>query len=126
MKRRNFLRTTALAAVSAASAADSKQLHIATNTYPWGTFAKREGKEFVQHTDELLAAIASTGITGYEPNIHQGFCLDTGDGLEAANALQNLWTGNWLANRAPQISPMTINGKPSTQSVELTPTFPSS
>lgn len=69
MNRRNFLHTTALAAVSAVSAADSSKLHIATNTYPWGTFAKREGKEFVQHTDELFAAIASTGITGYEPNI---------------------------------------------------------
>lgn len=69
MNRRTFLHTTALAAVSAASAADSRKLHIATNTYPWGTFAKRAGKDFVQHTDELFAAIASTGITGYEPNI---------------------------------------------------------
>lgn len=69
MNRRTFLQTTALAAVSAASAADFKKLHVATNTYPWGTFAKRESKEFVQHTDELFAQIASTGLTGYEPNI---------------------------------------------------------
>ena len=69
MNRRKFLHTTALAAVGAASAAEAKTPRIATNTYPWGTFAKREGKPFVQHTDELFAAIASTGITGYEPNI---------------------------------------------------------
>lgn len=50
-------------------AADAKPPRLATNTYPWGTFAKRAGIEFVQHTDELFAQIASTGITGYEPNI---------------------------------------------------------
>lgn len=44
-------------------------MHIATNTYPWGTFAKREGKNFVVHSDEALAAIASTGIQGYEPAV---------------------------------------------------------
>jgi inosose dehydratase len=80
MNRRTFIHTTALAAVSAASAADSKKLHIATNTYPWGTFAKRHGKDFVQHTDELFAAIASTGITGYEPNIK---AVSEFDGLPA-------------------------------------------
>jgi hypothetical protein len=50
------------------------------------------------------------------------FYLDTGDRLEAANALQYLWTGTWPANRAPQISPMTIDGKRSIESVELSPT----
>jgi hypothetical protein len=49
------------------------------------------------------------------------FYLDTGDRLEAANALQYLWTGKWPANRAPQISPMTIDGKLASGSVELSP-----
>jgi inosose dehydratase len=44
-------------------------MHIATNTYPWGTFAKREGQTFKLHSDEALAAIASSGITGYEPAV---------------------------------------------------------
>ncbi len=65
------------AAVSAASvslrtaiAADSRSsLHIGTNTYPWTTFARREGRELTLHTDELLGDIASTGIQGYEPII---------------------------------------------------------
>lgn len=42
---------------------------IATNTYPWLTFARRSKRDFELHTDELLAQIAKTGITGYEPII---------------------------------------------------------
>lgn len=71
MNRRAFLHTTALAAVHASIAAEAKRTIIATNTYPWGTFAKREGKTFPLHTDESLAAIAAAGITGYEPIINQ-------------------------------------------------------
>jgi inosose dehydratase len=52
-------------------AAETKKTHIATNTYPWGTFAKREGKTFALHTDESLTAIAAAGIRGYEPVINQ-------------------------------------------------------
>lgn len=44
---------------------------IATNTYPWLTFARRAKREFTLHTDELLAKIASTGINGYEPIIEK-------------------------------------------------------
>jgi inosose dehydratase len=74
MNRRQFLASAG--AVTAAGfapglvrAASAAGLHIATNTYPWGTFAKRAGRDFVLHTDAALAAIASTGIAGYEPNI---------------------------------------------------------
>lgn len=52
--------------------------HIATNTYPWGTFAKRSGETWPLHSDELLGRIASTGITGYEPAI---FRQEEFDGL---------------------------------------------
>jgi inosose dehydratase len=69
MKRRSFITQTALAAAGTVIATEAKKTHIATNTYPWGTFAKRAGKVFPLHTDESLAAIASTGITGYEPII---------------------------------------------------------
>lgn len=50
-------------------AATGSAPHIATNTYPWGTFAKRAGGSFPLHTDDSLAAIASSGIVGYEPAI---------------------------------------------------------
>jgi inosose dehydratase len=44
-------------------------IHLATNTYPWLTFARREKQEFSLHTDSFLSDIESTGITGYEPII---------------------------------------------------------
>lgn len=77
LSRRQFLAaaSTATAAVSllprarARAAKPAAGLHIATNTYPWGTFAKREGKAFPLHTDASLAAIASCGVAGYEPAV---------------------------------------------------------
>ena len=64
---------TALATVSSAApdargGTQSVPL-IATNTYPWLTFARRAGRPFVIHSDELLASIAESGIRGYEPII---------------------------------------------------------
>lgn len=43
--------------------------HVATNTYPWLTFARRAKQKFELHTDQLLHDIAITGIAGYEPII---------------------------------------------------------
>ncbi len=72
MNRRSFLQTAMLAAAAqGAFAAGKAGHHIASNTYPWGTFAKREGREVRLHTDELLGAMAQAGIQGYEPIIHQ-------------------------------------------------------
>ena len=58
--------------------------HIATNTYPWLTFARRANREFELHTDELLSDVAATGIVGYEPIINspQEFA-DLGERLKA-------------------------------------------
>jgi inosose dehydratase len=68
--RRGFL-ATATAATLAGSAAAAlgadPPLEVSTNTYPWGTFASRDGRTFDQRSDETLAAIASAGFTGYEP-----------------------------------------------------------
>ena len=68
MNRRHFLHAAAALSVTARASAAAK-LHVATNTYPWGTFAKRDGLAFPLQTDESLADIASSGITGYEPAI---------------------------------------------------------
>ena len=74
MNRRSFLFRTSAAGFALASpalrAATMSTPHVATNTYPWGTFANRDGGKFDLHTDEALAAIARTGITGYEPIIN--------------------------------------------------------
>lgn len=50
--------------------ADTPTRSVATNTYPWLTFARRENEAFELHTDGLLRDIAKTGITGYEPIIN--------------------------------------------------------
>ena len=42
-------------------------LEVSTNTYPWGTFATRNGRAFQPRSDETLDAIAAAGLTGYEP-----------------------------------------------------------
>ncbi len=73
MTRKAFLAQLSVAAAAttlpaAANTAEAEP-HIATNTYPWGTFYQREGKEFKQYSEEALAAIAATGIRGYEPAI---------------------------------------------------------
>jgi inosose dehydratase len=82
MNRRHFLQLTASATATvtlgprARAAAGDSGLHIATNTYPWGTFARREGKTFTANTDEALAAIASSGLEGYEPAITTAAAFD--------------------------------------------------
>ena len=49
--------------------ATESDVHIATNTYPWATFANRAKSTLKLHSDELLGDIASTGIRGYEPSV---------------------------------------------------------
>lgn len=62
--RRRFLATSAAAAVTtlaapARLAAVPAGLHVATNTYPWGTFARRANRTYPPHADALLADIAA-------------------------------------------------------------------
>jgi inosose dehydratase len=79
MDRRTFLQTTAglaLATPASLRAAQPPAPHVATNTYPWGTFAKRDGVQFAPTSDEALAAIAASGITGYEPGFGSAAELD--------------------------------------------------
>ncbi len=67
--RRAFLGTAGAAALAgpALSSAGEPLLEISTNTYPWGTFAARDGRPFDPRSDETLDAIAAAGLTGYEP-----------------------------------------------------------
>jgi inosose dehydratase len=85
MNRRSFLAATAAAvAASQARLAGAPHAHVATNTYPWTTFAARDGGAFPLHADASLAAIASTGLRGYEPIIESADEVDLlGPRLEA-------------------------------------------
>ncbi len=75
LSRRQMITTTATATTAAMLApwvaADEgvDALMIATNTYPWRTFAKRAGQTYQRHSESMLRNIASTGIRGYEPII---------------------------------------------------------
>jgi len=77
MNRRRALSTIGAAAAlptlaaitRAAESAGIKAQRIATNTYPWFTFARRAEIELQLHADPLLSQIASAGIGGYEPII---------------------------------------------------------
>jgi inosose dehydratase len=70
--RRAFLAAAGAATLAGPAArvlAADRPLDVATNTYPWGTFAGRDGRAFDPRSDETLAAIAAAGLTGYEPAI---------------------------------------------------------
>lgn len=97
MNRRQFLVMNAAIAAGARAAAASPP-HIATNTYPWSTFARREGRAFQLHTDEALAAIASSGIQGYEPAVSSAAELDgLGERLKAHRLeMRSLYVGSSL------------------------------
>lgn len=77
-------------------------MHISTNTYPWGTFAKRESRNFALHSDELLAEIASTGIDGYEPSVSRVEEFDGLAGRLKAHGLEmrSIYVGTALHDKA--------------------------
>lgn len=64
---------------------------IATNTYPWTTFAKRSKTAIQVHSDALLADISSTGISGYEPIV---------SGLSEINGLQSKLDAHGLSMKS--------------------------
>ena len=99
LNRRDFTRSLiASALVTSATAHAASPLHIATNTYPWGTFAKRENRPFKLHSDEALAAIAATGINGYEPSVSKPEEFDgLGDRLRKHNLeMRSIYVGSTL------------------------------
>ena len=53
--RRAFLGTVGAATLAAPAlrAAAEPPLEISTNTYPWGTFATREGRAFEHHAHSM-------------------------------------------------------------------------
>jgi inosose dehydratase len=78
MDRRSFLAcaATAVSLGSRGSTSAAAPSFVATNTYPWTTFAERDGGTFTLHSDEALAAIASAGLNGYEPIVRAPEELD--------------------------------------------------
>lgn len=81
MNRRHSISLLASAIpASLVHSAGMEGIHIASNTYPWSTFARRSGESLVLHSDSLLGNIAGCGIQGYEPIFES---VDEFDGLGA-------------------------------------------
>ncbi len=67
MNRRHFLAAAcALVAPTLLRGDVLAKPHFATNLYPWGTFARRDGKKFAGDSAEVWADIASSGFDGVE------------------------------------------------------------
>jgi len=79
MTRRHFVSscvvsTAAVAALRSQAragrpAGQDKTLHVACNSYPWTTFARRDKQPFDPLSDAAIAAVSKSGIDGYEPGI---------------------------------------------------------
>lgn len=74
ISRRSFIKDLTLSAAilcagsRLAPAADAKPaLHIASNQYPWGTFYRRQNRNFDANLDAGLADVAAAGLNGFEP-----------------------------------------------------------
>jgi inosose dehydratase len=74
--RRAFLQQTTLATaaltaglVAPARAAAGSKLHLSSNSYSWGVFFQRDGRNFGASLEEGLKAVAQSGLNGYEPGI---------------------------------------------------------
>ena len=96
MNRRTFTLLTTQALAATAWGADRRPSpFLSTNSYPWGTFAKRDGKPDGAHGAELLAAIQSAGIDGYEGIFDQTAEFD---GLDARLKSHQLATRSLYIN----------------------------
>ena len=78
--RRGFLATSAAlgatASLASVASADDGSPYLATNEYPWGTFYRREGKNFRADLDASLAEVAEAGFNGFEPLVNSPQYID--------------------------------------------------
>lgn len=83
--RRAFVTTLAATAAGLSSSllagraawGGEENLHLSSNTYPWGTFLGREGRTFQVDQDACLAEVAASGLQGLEPGIGEPVEIDT-------------------------------------------------
>lgn len=92
-----------------ATAAGGRTVDVATNAYPWITFARRANQQLKMHSDEFLAEIAQTGITGYEPIINDPSALvGLGNRLEKHGLyMRSLYVNSTLHDEARSESSIT-------------------
>ena len=126
---------------------DQIDLHMPLMVTEWGTIghweapttawgapiepnSSEKARRYQQGYERVLAPLAGRVIGNYAflwgqkqertPTWYGLFAAD-GRRTEAVDALQRIWTGDWPANRAPQIQALLLNGKTATDSVHLLP-----
>lgn len=108
--------------------------HWEVPTTAWGApiepNSSEKARRYQQGYDEALAPLAGRIIGNYaflwgqkQERTPTWYGLFTADGrrTEAVDVLQRIWTGDWPANRAPQIQDLLLDGKRAEDSVRLRP-----
>ncbi|WP_372016421.1 glycoside hydrolase family 2 TIM barrel-domain containing protein [Pseudoxanthomonas sp. 10H] len=92
--------------------------------------ASRKAALFQQRYRGVIAADTCQGLGSYvflwghkqeRTPTWYGLFLPTGESTPAVDAMQQLWTGRWPANRVPSIEPARIDGRLAIDSVVLAP-----
>lgn len=69
LTRRAFLQTTAATAAVSAVSASENPFHISSNQYSWYSYYRREDRDFTSDWNEGLAAVARSGMDGFEATV---------------------------------------------------------
>ncbi|MFL6586394.1 MAG: glycoside hydrolase family 2 TIM barrel-domain containing protein [Luteimonas sp.] len=92
--------------------------------------ASRKAALLVDRYTRIIEADAAQGLGSYvflwgqkqeRTPTWYGLFLPGGESTPGVDAMQQLWTGRWPANRAPAISPLRIDARVATDSVVLVP-----
>jgi hypothetical protein len=92
--------------------------------------ASRKAELLQQRYRDVIAADTRQGLGSYvflwgnkqeRTPTWYGLFLPTGESTPGVDAMQYSWTGEWPANRAPRISPITVDGRGARDSVVLAP-----
>lgn len=92
--------------------------------------ASRKALRLAQRYQRYIAADTRQGLGSYvflwgqkqeRTPTWYGLFLESGESTPSVDVMQYLWTGRWPANRAPSITPITVNGQDATRSVTLAP-----
>ncbi|RPD84648.1 glycoside hydrolase family 2 TIM barrel-domain containing protein [Luteimonas sp. 100069] len=95
--------------------------------------ASRKAELLAERYTRVIEADAAQGLGSYvflwgqkqeRTPTWYGLFLSSGESTPGVDAMQKLWTGAWPANRAPQISPLRLDGRVATDSVVLSPDAP--
>ena len=108
--------------------------HWEVQTTAWGApielNSSEKARRYQQGYDQALAPLAGRIIGNYaflwgqkQERTPTWYGLFTADGrrTEAVDVLQRIWTGDWPANRAPQIQSLLLDGRKAADSVHLLP-----